>query len=144
MRTFRFTSKAFTGYVLIIYDENCITIDASSSNMLDNQLSFLGQGVFKNAINPDHLNKMVEGSNQNAKVVEISKVPTFQEFWDKYFDKRYKDNSSKKRSEAIWNRLSNSSKSSAVSYVNKYFANIPAGVQIKLAETYLSQEIWEQ
>lgn len=144
MRTFTFKSKAFEGFVMIIYDDNCITIDASSSNLNDQQLSYLGQSVFKTAINPDNLLKVVEGSTQGAKITELIEVPTFQQFWDKYFKDRYKDNSSKKRSEALWNRLKDSKKCLAFQYINKYFGNIPAGVQVKLAETYLSQEIWEQ
>lgn len=144
MRTFTFKSKAFEGTVMIIYDNNSISIDASSSNLNDKQLSYLGQSVFKTAINPDNLCKIVEGSTQGAKITELIEVPTFQQFWTRYFKDRYKDNSSKKRSETLWNRLNDSKKCSAVSYISKYFSNIRPGVEIKLAETYLSQEIWEQ
>jgi hypothetical protein len=144
MRTFRFTSKAFEGGVIITYNERSITIDAGESNLNDNQLMYLGQSIYKIGFNPDKLGSITEGSTQGAKIVEITKVPTFQEFWDRYFKDRYKDNSSKKRSEVIWNRFSNSSKCASVSYISKYFSNIRPGVEIKLAETYLSQEIWEQ
>lgn len=142
MRTFKFTSDNVIGYVIISYNEKEITIDASSSEIADIQLSYLGSAVFKYALNPDYITKIVEGSRFNAKVVEIVKDYSFQEFWDRYFKNRYKDNSSKKRAEALWNKLSKVQKSEAYNYIQRYFSNIRPGVEIKLAETYLSQEIW--
>lgn len=142
MRTFKFTSDNVTGEIVITYNDREITIDANAAEIDDMQLSYLGRAVFANAINPDHLTSIVEGSKFNAKIIEIVKDYTFQEFWDRYFKDRYKDNSSKKRAEALWNKLSKVKKSDAYNYIPKYFGNIRPGVEIKLAETYLSQEIW--
>lgn len=142
MRIFKFTSGNIEGEVIITYDENMISIDASNAQIDDRQLSYLGRAIFTNAINPDNIQSIVAYSIYNAKIVEIVKVPTFQEFWDRYFKDRYKDNSSKKRSEALWEKLSKVKKSDAYNYIPKYFSNLRPGVEIKLAETYLSQEIW--
>lgn len=142
MRTFKFTSDNITGEVVISYNEREIIIDANSAEIDDIQLSYLGRAIFASAVNPDQLTSIVEGSKFNAKIVEIVKDYTFQEFWDRYFKDRYKDNSSKKRSEALWNKLSKVKRSDAYHYIPKYFSNLRPGVEIKLAETYLSQEIW--
>lgn len=142
MRTFKFTSNAFDGEVIVAFEGKSFWIDAEQSTLSDTQLSFLGQSIFKLGFNPDKMSSITEGSTQGAKIVEITKVPTFQEFWDKYFKDRYKDNSSRKRSEALWDKLSKFKKSDAFNYIPKYFSNIRPGVEIKLAETYLSQEIW--
>ncbi len=142
MRTFKFTSDNITGEIIINYNDREIIVDASAAEIDDKQLSYLGSAIFTRAINPDDLKSIVEGSKFNAKIVEIVKDYTFQEFWDRYFKDRYKDNSSKKRSEALWNKLSKVKKSDAYNYIPKYFSNLRPGVEIKLAETYLSQEIW--
>ncbi len=142
MRTFKFTSDNITGEVVISYNEREIIIDANSAEIDDIQLSYLGRAIFASAVNPNQLPSIVEGSKFNAKIVEIVKDYTFQEFWGRYFKDRYKDNSSKKRSEALWNKLSKVKRSDAYHYIPKYFSNLRPGVEIKLAETYLSQEIW--
>lgn len=142
MRTFKFTSDNIQGEIIITYNEKEISVDASAAEIDDMQLSYLGRAIFANAINPDKLQSIVEGSKFNAKIIEIVKDYSFQEFWDRYFKDRYKDNSSKKRAEALWNKLSKVKKSDAYNYIPKYFSNIRPGVEIKLAETYLSQEIW--
>jgi len=76
-----------------------------------------------------------------ATFVEEIKEITFQEFWNKYNEKEH---SSKKKAEIRWNNMSKSARIQAYNYINKYKFNLPAGVRMKYAETYLNSEIWEK
>jgi hypothetical protein len=60
-------------------------------------------------------------------------------FWKKYNDK---ERSSKKRTLAKWNKMSQVEQTKAYNYIQKYFNSIPNGVETKYAETYLNAELW--
>jgi hypothetical protein len=71
-------------------------------------------------------------------VVEMDFKITFQMFWDKYNDK---ERSSKKRSERLWDKLSEDNQVRAYYFYDTY--NKKRGnAEKKYCETYLSAEQW--
>ena len=71
--------------------------------------------------------------------VEQVREVTFQMFWLKYDDMVM---SSKKRTLAKWNKMSQGDQIKAYNYITKYFNSLPTGVRKKYAETYLNAELW--
>lgn len=90
---------------------------------------------------PKALNQLSILVNQveRLKLTEVKEDITFEMFWNKYDEKKL---SSKKRSEAKWNRMQKSEQIKAYNFINRYFLSIPGGVAKKYAETYLNAENW--
>lgn len=63
---------------------------------------------------------------------------TFLMFWNRYNDKV---RSSKKKTEAIWNKLSRTEQTRAYLFIPTYFKN-KGTAEKKYATTYLSDELW--
>jgi hypothetical protein len=76
---------------------------------------------------------------KSLRVQELHEKIDFVAFWNKYDDKI---NSSRKRTLAKWNKMSDCNRVRAYQYIFKYFASIPAGTRKKYAETYLNAELW--
>jgi hypothetical protein len=95
------------------------------------------------AIKPYNLTnmKLLIENTPNATFVKVVVEITFEDFWNKYGEKEH---SSKKKAQTRWNNMPKSSQIKAYNYIPKYKYNLPAGVRMKYAETYLNSEIWEK
>jgi len=144
MIKYTITSDAFTGEAILIYDENgerpCF--DCFNTDMRAHQHKWMMQWICEMAIDHNTLKATLEHCKLNLKFQQIKFEPTFAEFWAAYFKNRYKDNSSKKKSEIRWNQMNKGAQLAAYNYITRYFSQIPSGTQPKLAETYLSSEVW--
>jgi hypothetical protein len=140
------TSPAHEGEATLTYNEGgeCPNFDCFNTNMRPHQHEWMMYWILKNALTEDKLNASLAGASQNfnIKFKKVTFEPTFADFWAAYFKNRYKDNSSKKTSEKRWNSMSKGAQLAAFNYVPNYFLQIPSGTQPKLAETYLSSEVW--
>lgn len=144
MKTFIMTSPVFEGEVKFEYDDDTgllrgleipVDMGAVGHNFLLNNLpaTLVQMRAF-----PAWLKKM----NSQATVTELVREVSFEEFWKRYFAGRGSDNSSKKKSGIRWNRMSKGEQLRAYNYIPRYLNRIPAGVGVKLAETYLNSGIW--
>ena len=139
------TSEAFEGEAILTYDENgdrpmC---DCYNTNVRADQHRWLLRWICRTAIDYGSLAAALKDcAPLNLKFRQVVFEPTFVEFWAAYFRGRYKDNSSKKKAETRWNKMSKGAQVEAYNYIGKYFSQIPEGVQTKLAETYLWSEVW--
>lgn len=73
-------------------------------------------------------------------VISVCEI-TFDDFWNRYGEKEH---SSKKKAQLRWNNMPKSAQIRAYEYIPKYKYNLPPGVRMKYAETYLNSEIWEK
>jgi hypothetical protein len=142
MSRYALTSEKFEGEVLIGYEEGVLaSLDASQSTMNKEMLHYLW-GTPPSFFLEKDINKAT-GNSPHAKVIRLEdKPPAFADFWAKYFAGRQKDNSSKKKAEIKWNRMSGAQQSAAFKYIGRYMANVSFGTVPKLAETYLGSEVW--
>jgi hypothetical protein len=77
-----------------------------------------------------------------ADIREYIQKIDFDIFWSRWFAGRNKDNSSKKKAQTKWNRMTKSEQLKAYQYIGKYMNKLGAGVGIKYAETYLNSDLW--
>lgn len=136
--TYILTSKQFEGYVLFEFDKDGLLCryDNSEAELNEEQRVWLLKKL------PRHLDevKAVLANSRHAKLVrQRVKSVTFDMFWDKY---NYKSRSSKKVAKTRWKRLSQNDRDRAYAYIDTYLRSIPPGIAMKYAETYLSQELW--
>ena len=139
------TSEAFIGEVMLTYDENgeLPMIDCFNTNMRPDQHKWIMRWICERGINHNTLAGTLNACRlPNLKFQQVIFEPTFTDFWELFFKNRHKDNSSKKKAELRWNKMSNSDQLSAYNYIRRYFLQIPVGTQPKHAETYLNAELW--
>ena len=140
------TSETYQGEVVLTYDENGErpSVDCYNTNMRADQHKWMMCFVLERAINTTMLTGTLNAGAfpPVLKFQQVTFEPEFADFWKRYFQNRYKDNSSKKKTEIRWNKMSKGDRLAAYNYINKYFAQIPDGTQPKLAETYLNSEVW--
>ena len=138
MRTYIVTSEKFTGEIEFRYN------DIFQLCGYDNRADFEAvqhDWLLKNLpMSPACLHKVA--SIMKGKAIEVKTELTFEQFWKSYFAGRTKDNSSRKRAEAKWNRMSKGEQAKAWGYINTYMSNIAWGTAPKHAETYLNSELW--
>lgn len=136
MVTYLLTSDKWAGEVELVYNDAGLLVEMKNrSHMSDEQYRFFLQH------SPSSLNALQTlTANTSAKAVLMPESElSFNLFWDRYNDKV---NSSRKRAEAKWNRMSKADQLKAYNYIGVYKANIPHGTRIKFAETYLNAELW--
>lgn len=136
--TYILTSKQFEGYVVFEFDADGLLSRFDSSEAVLNE----EQRVWLLKRLPRHLEEVKEvlAKSKHAKLVKQQvKGVTFEMFWDKY---DYKSRSSKKVARTRWKRLSQNDRDRAYAYIPVYLRSIPPGIAMKYAETYLSQELW--
>jgi hypothetical protein len=137
MKIYTLTSTAFDGEVLFEFDHAgyLVKFDTGAANLSEQQQLWLLKKM------PRHLAhiKQVLGDSDTASLTEVKEDITFDQFWNRYDEKV---RSSKKRSQAIWNRMSKTQRLKAFRYIGKYEINIPNGVAKKYAESYLRAELW--
>ena len=139
------TSEAFTGEAVLTYNEagQLPMVDCFNTNMRADQHRWLLRWICEMTINHEALIATLKVCNlPNLTFKQVTFEPTFGDFWAQYFKNRHKDNSSKRRAEIRWNRMSKGEQLSAYNHIGKYFSQINDGVQPKYAETYLNAELW--
>jgi len=137
MKKLSFTSGAFTGEVILTFNELgfLVSYDALSAQLTPDQQKWFLQ---KLPCELAEVERVLAGS-PTAKLTEISLDITFDMFWSRYNDKV---RSSRKKAMLKWIRMSNSDRTKAYHFISKYEMNIPQGVSRKYAETYLNNELW--
>ena len=136
MKTYILTSEKFTGEIELRYNgmERLISYD-NRAKLTVEQYDY----IVKHLPNVPGMLPMF-AANIKSKATKIDIELTFEMFWKQYFFGRDKDNSSKKRAETKWNRMSKSEQAKAYSYINVYMSRIT--YVPKHAETYLNSELW--
>lgn len=137
MKTFLLSSSGFTGEVLFRFDEagRLVQYDVTNADLSQEQLNW-----FTNKL-PRTLSELknVLKASKGAILTEQKQCgATFDMFWDKYDEKT---RSSKKRSLAKWNRMSQLQRDKAFNFIDTYFRNL-LGTAPKYANTYLNDELW--
>lgn len=131
---FSMTADSFAGEVIFEYDDagNLVKYDLTGATLSVQQQVFILQKQ------PFTIEKLQEW--QRISPVKIQEVQvTFEKFWNKYDDKL---NSSKKKTQAKWEKMSKVDQQKAFNYLSKYFLYLPPGTRKKYAETYLNAELW--
>jgi len=141
------TSETFSGEAVLTYNENgeCPAFDCYNTTMRPDQHKWFLQWIYERAINHNTLTGTLN-ARAFPPVLNFKQVtfePTFADFWERYFKGRHKDNSSKKKAEVRWSKMSKGAQLGAYNYIGRYFLQIPAGTQPKHAETYLNAELWD-
>jgi hypothetical protein len=132
MKTFVLTNEHIPGEIFLLEDDcGKVRCDFSKSDATAPQQTFILQHAESGMA---ELKRVLTG---NSKLVEL--LATFEMFWRRYDDKL---NSSKKRSEIKWNKMSKVEQQRAYDFIPTYFNNIPYGTRRKFAETYLNAELW--
>lgn len=134
-RTFILTSPAFEGEVELVYVDGVIVSVIMEKATLRTEMTM---AILKHVGIKIEDVKLVCGDSTTAKLVEIVKEVTFDEFWKRYNNKI----SNKKRTMNKWNSMAKGEQKKAFEFVNKYYAMLPPGQVAKYAETYLNSEIW--
>ena len=137
MRTFILTSNRFSGEVKMKFKDDSnrtfAGIDFSHSAVSEKQQVWFLKHL------PSKTGDLQFYKSSEIEVNEIIEECTFQAFWNKYDDIL---NSSKKKTEAKWNKMKQIEQIKAFKFISVYFANIPPGTRKKYAETYLNSELW--
>lgn len=77
----------------------------------------------------------------NMPLIEVKQDLSFEVFWNQY---NYKEGGSKKKTEAVWNRMSEKDKTMAINHLPRYERHlILTNVSKAYAITYLNQKRWE-
>jgi hypothetical protein len=140
MRKFIYASEKFDGVVLFGFNEQdrIVLLDVNGAALSKEQHAYLFMNI------PANVDTLLHRYGRQGKVEEVVQAaPLFVDFWAEYFKGRHKDNSSKKKAEIKWNRMSGAQQSAAFKYIGRYMANVSFGTVPKLAETYLGSEVWE-
>ncbi len=132
MKTFILTNEQIPG-TIYLHEDECgrVRCNFSESDATASQQSFL----LKTA--EGGIEAVRSALTFNSCLTEIK--ATFDDFWNRYDDKQ---NSSRKRAQAKWDKMSPSERQKAYNHVAKYFANLPHGIRKKYAEKYLNDELW--
>lgn len=135
MVTVIMTSEHIEGQVSFEYNEigqlAVLKIDAA---LTEKQQAFISANI------PWHQSHIeaLKANTKKATFVVMDREITFEMFWNRYNDK---SRSSKKKTEALWNKLSKTDQVKAYMYIPVYLKNKGAAEK-KYATTYLSDELW--
>lgn len=134
MEQYILISAAFEGKVIITKDGKNLQANFTDSSVTVGQqkfvLSMMQQGI---SAMMEHFN----GPTSDSKFEKL--VVDFDMFWNRYDDKI---NSSRKKTQAKWEKMPIEERTKAFYYIGKYFASIPSGTRKKYASTYLNDELW--
>ncbi|MDR3168334.1 MAG: hypothetical protein LBU27_00800 [Candidatus Peribacteria bacterium] len=135
MKKYILRSKAFLGEVLVEIDDkqDVVFLDIRNAEMNENQRAWTCQ---KFSVNETVKNLL---TSPNTEIIESKEEITFSAFWNKYDDKL---SSSKKKTEAKWNKMSEGEQAKAYNHIPRYFCTLVGGIRKKYAETYLNSELW--
>jgi hypothetical protein len=142
MKTFLFTSTQFEGEVVFIFnDENLlIKYDTTGAKLSAVQLDWLTAKL------PKTLNRLkdVLKASRGAKLTEQKQASvTCEMFWCRADGRaRFPSNSSKKRAQKRWQNMPQRERDKAYNFLETYLRQIPDGLSMMYAETYLNKELW--
>lgn len=134
MRIFHLTSNAFTGYVEYQFNDLGLLGKMEIHAELNERQQVY---ILKNL--PREIAELDKYSSANVIITEIKQDITFEMFWNRYDDKI---NSSRKRTEYKWEKMTPTDRAKAFWFIQTYFGSIPPGTRKKFAETYLNAELW--
>ena len=136
MKTYLLTSPNFTGEVEFVFDDSGRLQDYRNRAELNS-----GQKKWLLEKLPKTLSELsnVLADSKTAKLTEVVVEITFEMFWHKYNDKV---NSSRKKTQQKWDRMTKAEQVKAYRYIGYYFSTLPQGTRKKYAETYLNAELW--
>ncbi|MGI6342011.1 MAG: hypothetical protein ACOXZ9_03720 [Bacteroidales bacterium] len=131
------TSTLWQGEIIATYNSNqlLMSINLQNAELTENQHIWFLQHMPRDLA---ALQRYVD-ANKTLTLTQIETEVTFEDFWNKYDEKT---RSSKKKAQLRWNRLSKHDQVRAYRFIDKYFQNMPSWQSKKLAESYLSSELW--
>jgi hypothetical protein len=137
VKKYALTSNNFKGEIICTYndDDLLVNFDLTGAELTAEQQQYF---FMHPAVNVSELEALTNKA-KSLRVQELHEKIDFVAFWNKYDDKI---NSSRKRTLAKWNKMSDCDRARAYQYIFKYFASIPSGTRKKYAETYLNAELW--
>ncbi|MDR2286959.1 MAG: hypothetical protein LBE04_05735 [Prevotellaceae bacterium] len=143
MKEFLMTSPQFEGEIEFAYNDagGLIRLDIRA-NLNPAQYQYIVKNLPSSVSGLMAFKENLKAIKSPADIREVVRKIDFDVFWDRYFAGRNKDNSSKKKARAKWERMSRADQLKAYQYINKYLAGLGAGIGIKYAETYLNSELW--
>ena len=143
MKTYAMTSPQFTGEVRFEYDESGRLIRFEvEADLSELQFSFLYERLPVTLLQMSNFQRLLREIKSPAVITETVREVSFDEFWKKYFAGRGSDNSSKKKARTRWDRMTKTEQVRAYNHIPRYLSKIPSGIGVKLAETYLNSEIY--
>lgn len=135
MRTMIMTSSKFTGQLVFEYNEYGDLQNLNIEAMLSpNQRATLAHYLPWTISEIDKL----RAASKHATFTFQDREVTFEMFWNRYNDKA---RSSKKKTEAAWNKLSKADQVKAYLYIPTYLM-YKGTAEKKYATTYLHDELW--
>lgn len=141
-KTYLFTSTAFSGEVVFTFNQENILLkyDTTGATMNAAQLQWITAKLPKTL---SQLQAVLKAS-KGAKLTEQKQTGvTFDMFWFRPDGRaRWPGNSSKIKTQKRWNQLSQRQRDMAYNYLETYMANIPDGIAMMYAETYLNKQLW--
>lgn len=137
--TYHFSSTKFVGVIVLKYNAlgTLVSIDLTGADLDQAQINWFNNSKLHHSL-PQLKEAIKNEKHIKLTKIEIAKV-TFEQFWDRYNEKT---RSSKKKALNCWNRLSQTNRDRAYSYIATYMRSIPTGIAKKYAETYLNAELW--
>lgn len=142
MRKFIYTSHHLEGEVVFGFDEDSLLLVLFDIRGVigmteEQRIAFLTNLPRELA----QLEWLVKQKPHERFMKEVKEVPTFLQIWERYNHKRL---SSKKKSEIIWNKMSESSRIKAYDFVPTYEKEIgKQGISKKHFETFLNHALWD-
>lgn len=138
MKHYQLTSVAFAGAVDLFFDDAGVLqkFDMTGATLTKPQQEWILREMQPNLSDL----KIQLTDSGTAKITEVTTEVTFDMFWSKYDDKI---NSSRKRAQQKWNKMTKTDQIRAYGFIGKSLANLPTGTRRKYAETYLNAELWD-
>lgn len=137
MTTYEFHSEKYNCNIQVIYSGKKILIGFQILNEDGVNVEELAK-LLSSLLHEDAFLKVAK--SKNIKVVKLATDLSFQKFWNDY---GYKEGGSKKKAEAIWEKLSEKDKSAALSYIARYKqVKQVQGTAMAYATTYLNGQPW--
>ena len=134
MKIFHLTSISFVGYVEFIFtDEDLLSKMEIHAELSQSQQVYLLKHM------PREILELEKLKSDTAQITEVKQEVNFDMFWNHYDDKI---NSSRKKAERQWDKMTSADRYKAYRFISKYFSSIPTGTRKKYATTYLSDELW--
>ncbi len=140
LRKFTYTSTHIEGEVIVAFDDVTgwlVACDLSQATLTQDQHYSLLRNF---PLTLQDAKALVEKDKENRQLTEIVQNVSFEMFWNRY---DYKTLSHKKKSQKIWEKMSEAERQKAYDFIHKYNRMIIIqGTGKKYAETYLNAELW--
>ncbi|HOZ95381.1 MAG TPA: hypothetical protein PLS07_00715 [Niabella sp.] len=142
MKTYLLTSTEFEGEVLFRFDQQGLLMqfDLTGATLTALQMQWLNNRMPRTL---SELKTVLKSSKQARLTEQKQTAVSFDQFWKRPDGRcRWPANSSKKKAEKKWNQLAQRQQDRAYNYLEAYLHQIPDGVAMMYAETYLNKELW--